>query len=82
MLIIRGASALSDFRIQKLLNTLTPKVSGLQAISAQFVHFAEVSKALSDQEQQRMLTTAHNLASSKEGLMIVSQKSNLLTKSR
>lgn len=51
MLILRGAPALSDFRRQKLLDTVTDKVSEVTAIYAEYVHFAEVTAPLTDSEQ-------------------------------
>ncbi|WNW11552.1 phosphoribosylformylglycinamidine synthase [Pseudomonas sp. DTU_2021_1001937_2_SI_NGA_ILE_001] len=52
MLILRGAPALSAFRHSKLLEQLKQKVSAVHGLYAEFAHFAEVSGALSDQEQQ------------------------------
>jgi len=40
MLILRGAPALSVFRVQKLLATLQAKVPGISGLQAEFVHFA------------------------------------------
>ncbi|HSB95939.1 MAG TPA: phosphoribosylformylglycinamidine synthase, partial [Spongiibacteraceae bacterium] len=40
MLILRGAPALSVFRVQKLLATLQAKVPGISGLEAEFVHFA------------------------------------------
>ncbi len=51
MLITRGAPALSDFRIQKLLNTLKSSIPGLQQISTQFVHFSELESPLKADQQ-------------------------------
>jgi phosphoribosylformylglycinamidine synthase len=51
MLITRGAPALSDFRLQKLHNTLAPSVSGLRSISTEFVHFCALDAALTDDQQ-------------------------------
>jgi len=50
MLHIQGSPALSDFRLNKLLDelkTLVPAVSGL---ATHFVHFADVDEALNDEE--------------------------------
>ncbi len=52
MLIVPGAAALSEFRIEKLLNTLRKAIPDLQAVSAQFVHLAEVEGELSEAQQQ------------------------------
>ncbi|WP_027875017.1 phosphoribosylformylglycinamidine synthase [Spongiibacter marinus] len=54
MLIVPGAAALSEFRIEKLLTTLRTAIPGLRALSAQFVHLADVEGELS-QEQQTIL---------------------------
>ena len=54
MLILRGAPALSEFRLQKLLQTLqqhSPKVS---AVYAEFVHFVAIGNALSDDELSQL----------------------------
>ena len=52
MLINRGAPALSDFRIQKLQNTLKSSIPGLISVNAEFVHFTDTASALSDEQQQ------------------------------
>ena len=52
MLILRGAPALSAFRHGKLLEQLTSKVPAVTGLYAEFAHFAEVSAALSADEQQ------------------------------
>ena len=51
MLIIPGAAALSEFRIEKLLATLQARVPGVQALSAQFVHLADTAAPLSGEQQ-------------------------------
>jgi phosphoribosylformylglycinamidine synthase len=51
MLILRGAPALSAFRHGKLLSQLTTKVPTVNGLYAEFVHFADVDGALSDDEQ-------------------------------
>ncbi|MGA6099268.1 phosphoribosylformylglycinamidine synthase [Stutzerimonas marianensis] len=51
MLILRGAPALSAFRHGKLLAQLTEKVSAVSGLYAEFAHFADVSGALSADEQ-------------------------------
>ncbi|MFL0797974.1 MAG: phosphoribosylformylglycinamidine synthase [Cellvibrionaceae bacterium] len=62
MLTLRGTPALSDFRSQKLLETLQQQVPGVGAVYAEFVHFAELvegAKSLSDQQlevMQQLLT--------------------------
>ncbi|MEE8057389.1 MAG: phosphoribosylformylglycinamidine synthase [Pseudomonadales bacterium] len=58
MLITHGAPALSDFRIQKLMDTLRSSIPSLRHIAAEFVHFSalvsEPDATLAD-EQQRVL---------------------------
>ncbi len=49
-----GATALSRFRLQRLLAQLQEQVPGVQGVSARYMHFAEVSKPL-DQAQQEVL---------------------------
>jgi phosphoribosylformylglycinamidine synthase len=52
MLILRGAPALSAFRHGKLLEQLTSKVPAVSGLYAEFAHFADVTGALSADEQQ------------------------------
>ncbi|MBT8768235.1 phosphoribosylformylglycinamidine synthase [Metapseudomonas boanensis] len=52
MLILRGAPALSAFRHGKLLEQLTQKVPAVSGLYAEFAHFAEVTGALSGDEEQ------------------------------
>ncbi|MGK9065473.1 phosphoribosylformylglycinamidine synthase [Stutzerimonas chloritidismutans] len=52
MLILRGAPALSAFRHGKLLAQLTEKVPAVSGLYAEFAHFADVTGALSADEQQ------------------------------
>ena len=52
MLELRGASALSSFRQTKLLGKLQAELSKVHSVSAEFVHFAELSAALSEAEQK------------------------------
>ncbi|MEY4940168.1 MAG: hypothetical protein RIQ93_1903 [Verrucomicrobiota bacterium] len=54
MLILRGSPALSNFRLQKLLQDLAAAALPVRAISAVFVHVAELRNALTP-EQQRVL---------------------------
>ena len=51
MLMMRGAPALSGFRIQKLLNTLNDSNVPALAISANFMHFTHAGEKLSEKEQ-------------------------------
>jgi len=46
MLILRGSSALSDFRLNKLLNDLVAAGLPARAVSAEFVHVAELTAEL------------------------------------
>ncbi len=56
---LAGATALSDFRIAKLLARLRARHAGVRAVSARFVHFVAVRRELSNAESQllaRLLT--------------------------
>ncbi len=50
MLTLRGAPALSDFRSEKLLQTLKQVDSTVKGVYAEYVHFAEVESPLTDGE--------------------------------
>jgi len=52
MLILRGAPALSEFRLNKLLQRLAVLVGEDAQLSAEFVHFVEVEGELSEQQMQ------------------------------
>ncbi|MDF3932618.1 phosphoribosylformylglycinamidine synthase [Pseudomonas citronellolis] len=52
MLILRGTPALSAFRHGKLLDLLTRQVPAVTGLYAEFAHFAEVSGALTADEEQ------------------------------
>ncbi len=59
MLILRGSSALSDFRLNKLLNDLVSAGLPARAVSAEFVHIAELTGELSSAEHdvlEKLLT--------------------------
>ena len=59
MLILRGAPALSDFRIQKLVQDLAEADIAVMDISTAFIHVAELSAELSAEEQsvlEKLLT--------------------------
>ncbi len=59
MLILRGSPALSQFRLQKLLLDLTAAGLPARAVSAEFVHVAEVSAELNAKEHsvlEKLLT--------------------------
>ena len=51
---LRGASALSDFRLAKLLPQLRAAHPGVQGVAAEFRHFVETSGPLDD-GQSRLL---------------------------
>lgn len=66
MLILRGAPALSDFRIQKLLEQAAQSGLAISNIYAEYYHFAAVSAPLSAEEQQtlnKLLTYGPSIAS-------------------
>lgn len=50
MLILRGAPALSDFRHQSILQQLQAEVPSVTGLYAEFIHFAELSAALNEEE--------------------------------
>ena len=51
MLILRGSPALSEFRLNKLLNDLVAAGLPVRAVSAQFVHVAELTGELSSAQR-------------------------------
>ena len=66
MLILRGAPALSEFRVQKLLDQCAQSGIVLSSLYAEFIHFADVSSALTDAQQQtldKLLTYGPAIAS-------------------
>ena len=46
MLKIPGTSALSDFRVKKLLTELQAIDAGIKAVSARFIHFVDIEQDL------------------------------------
>lgn len=56
MLILRGAPALSDFRKQKLLNTLQQQVPTIDAIYSQYIHLTELRGELCENDQAKLET--------------------------
>ena len=54
MLRLRGSSALSDFRIAKLLDQLRSLNPDICALEAEFVHFAEMDRTLTEAESHRL----------------------------
>ncbi|MSU64797.1 MAG: phosphoribosylformylglycinamidine synthase [Opitutus sp.] len=66
MLILRGSSALSEFRLQQLLQDLTAAGLPARALSAQFVHLVELSGDLAPAGQsvlEKLLTYGPSRAS-------------------
>jgi len=51
MLVLRGAPALSAFRYEKLLSALQSKVSSVTGLYGEFLHFADLEQALSEEQQ-------------------------------
>ena len=51
MLITHGSPALSEFRIQKLLNTLKSELPHLLSIETEYVHFSDLKEDLSKKHQ-------------------------------
>ena len=51
---LRGASALSDFRLAKLLPQLRAVLPGIQGVAAEFRHFVETTAAL-EASQSKLL---------------------------
>lgn len=56
MLTLRGAPALSGFRIEKLLNSLQGMGLPITALSANYMHFAHISAELDTQENELLAT--------------------------
>ncbi len=54
MLTLRGAPALSDFRLRKLQTRLADAIGRATALYAEFMHFVELEQAL-DEDEQRTL---------------------------
>ncbi|HEX22421.1 MAG TPA: hypothetical protein ENH21_03220, partial [Chromatiales bacterium] len=52
MLQLRGAAALSPFRVNKLLASARQKVARLATMSTEFVHFVDLECALNDNGRQ------------------------------
>jgi phosphoribosylformylglycinamidine synthase len=51
MLALRGSPALSDFRRQRLLNSLLAAVPAITGLDAEFVHFVSSARDLNEQER-------------------------------
>jgi phosphoribosylformylglycinamidine synthase len=75
MLILRGAPAHSDFRLQKLNRRLSRELDIRVGVSAEYLHFADVDQALDEQELsilQQLLRYGPTLPGSEpEGTMIL-----------
>ncbi len=75
MLILRGAPALSDFRLQKLARRLQGQLDVGIEITAEFIHFADVAQTLGDRELavlERLLRYGPSLPTGKpEGTLLL-----------
>ncbi|MET0027047.1 MAG: phosphoribosylformylglycinamidine synthase [Candidatus Thiodiazotropha sp.] len=56
MLILRGAPALSDFRLQKLSTRLSERLQAPVKLATQFLHFANIEQSLEAREQEVLET--------------------------
>ncbi|TPW16412.1 MAG: hypothetical protein FD130_1041, partial [Halothiobacillaceae bacterium] len=56
MLIFRGATALSSFRIAKLLTAAKKVVPAVEALEAQFYYFIELEQTLAEAELTTLAT--------------------------
>lgn len=54
MLILRGAPALSDFKVQKILKTCADANLPVTGVYAEFMHFADVTAELSESELDKL----------------------------
>ena len=54
MLILRGAPALSDFKVQKILKTCSDANLPVTGIYAEFMHFADLTAELSESELDKL----------------------------
>ena len=54
MLHLRGSAALSEFRLQKLLDKAHGLVPMVQSIEAEFIHLAKVEGELDEAQQQQL----------------------------
>ncbi len=75
MLILRGAPALSEFRIQKLLDLCAQQNLPVNGIYAEYMHFADLSAPLSSEQRQvldQLLTYGPSIASHQpSGLLLL-----------
>jgi phosphoribosylformylglycinamidine synthase len=51
MLELKGSAALSPFRLDALVSRVRTKVTGIERIAAEYVHFIELATELNDQEE-------------------------------
>ncbi|MFM7785877.1 MAG: hypothetical protein ACKPE6_14735 [Gammaproteobacteria bacterium] len=59
VLTFTGAPALSEFRIERLLQRLRAIDPAVSSVSARFLHFAEISAPLCDEEQRVLVQILH-----------------------
>lgn len=52
MLALRGAPALSAFRHEKLLSGIQSKITAVNGLYAEFMHFSDLAQALSEEQEQ------------------------------
>jgi phosphoribosylformylglycinamidine synthase len=75
MLILRGAPALSEFRVQKFIDLCVKANLPVHGVYAEFMHFADVSSELSAEQQttlSKLLTYGPTIVShTPEGLLLV-----------
>ena len=58
-MLFRGSSALSDFRLAKLVSTLRQRVEAITGLQAQWVHFTQLERELSKTEVERLEALLH-----------------------
>ncbi|MFM8585194.1 MAG: hypothetical protein ACKOBU_01970, partial [Gammaproteobacteria bacterium] len=58
-MLVRGAPALSGFRLRKLLPRLRAVVETIEAVDTRFVHFVDLSRDLSDEETRTLESLLH-----------------------
>ncbi|MEW8507982.1 MAG: phosphoribosylformylglycinamidine synthase [Candidatus Thiodiazotropha sp.] len=51
MLILRGAPALSDYRLKKLARRLSDRLGGSVMVTSEYLHFADVDQSLDERER-------------------------------
>ena len=75
MLILRGAPALSEFRVQKFIDLCVKAALPVHGVYAEFMHFADLSSELSAEQQltlSKLLTYGPTIVShTPEGLLLV-----------